>query len=111
MKPLRVVAMLLFGAALNWPALTRAGIVSFYGFENAGDTAVWQGGTITRVPSGGGTLSVPSASGSYHAEVVNAHDDYMTGYGTAGYTFYGLPRNQGYLGDFFQSIDVYIDKS
>jgi len=76
------------------------------GFET--DTSGWNG-TINRVPSGGGTLSLPAASGSYYAEITNTHDDYQPGYGTAGYT--GFDSGTLYTDNFFQSVDLYVDPS
>ena len=83
---------------------------SFQGFEtDTGDWVFDDGGAQSgRVASGGGLLGVPSASGSYHAELVNVHDYYQAGYGTAGYSFFGGP-DPVYQGSFYQSIDVYID--
>ncbi len=83
---------------------------SFQGFEtDTGDWAFADGGAQSgRVASGGGTLGVSSASGSYHAEVYNVHDDYMTGYGTGGYSYFG-GKDTVYHGSFYQAIDVYID--
>jgi hypothetical protein len=73
------------------------------GFEV--DTAGWlnTGGTITRVASGAGTLSVPSADGSFHAEVAigpGEGDGAFTRFGAYRYTFPGR---------IIQSLDVYID--
>jgi hypothetical protein len=94
--------VLLAGAAFGAP--------SFQGFEtNTGDWVFYDGGAQSgRVASGGGILGVSSASGLYHAELVNVHDFYSSGYGTAGYSYFG-GRDRVYQGSFFQSIDVYID--
>jgi len=56
---------------------------AFQGFENPADVTCWSGGgTITRVPSGAGTLGVPSYDGNFHAEITNLDDDYQNpGYG------------------------------
>jgi hypothetical protein len=79
----------------------------FQGFEdNTGDWVASQ--AITRVPSGGGSLALTAASGSYYAELENLQDGYMAGYGDGGYSLYG-GSNTTYLGDFFQAIDVYVD--
>lgn len=80
----------------------------FQGFEvNTGDWSVDQG--ITRVPSLGGSLHLPASSGNYYAEIQNSHDSYgYPGYGEAGSSFYG-GKDSVYHGDFYQSIDVYID--
>jgi hypothetical protein len=64
--------------------------------------------TITRVPSGGGTLQLQASSGSYYAELTNQHDGYQAGYGNGGYTYFGA-RGQTYTGDFYQSVDIYMD--
>lgn len=63
---------------------------------------------ITRVPSLGGTLGLPSSSGGYHAEIQNLHDGYSASFGNAGYSFYG-GADSIYHGDFYQAIDVYIN--
>ncbi len=81
---------------------------SFQGFETDNGDWVFDQPASGRVVSGGGTLLVPSASGSYHAELFNLHDKYMTGYGTAGYSFFGGP-DPVYQGAFYQAIDVYIN--
>ncbi len=83
---------------------------SFQGFETGtGDWVFDDGGVVSgRVASGGGTLHVPSASGSYHAELANVHDAYLPGYGTAGYSFFD-GRDPVYQGAFYQAIDVYIN--
>lgn len=64
---------------------------------------------ISRVASNGGTLGLPASSGAYYAEVQNQADGYgMTGYGDAGYSFFGGKGTQ-YKGDFYQAIDLYVD--
>lgn len=104
MKKLLLICILLFltGIATAAP--------SFEGFEtDTGDWVFYDGGAQSgRVASGGGLLGVPSASGSFHAEVANVHDSYQTGYGSAGYSFFGAP-DPVYQGKFYQAIDVYID--
>jgi len=87
---------------------TAAGAPSFQGFET--DTGDWSFDSVSsgRVASGGGVLGVPSASGGYHAELVNVHDTYQAGYGSAGYSFFGA-SDPVYQGAFYQAIDVYID--
>jgi hypothetical protein len=89
---------------------TAAATPSFQGFEtNTGDWVFYDGGAQSgRVASGAGLLGVPSASGSYHAELVNVHDAYMAGYGSAGYSFFG-GRDPVYQGAFYQAIDVYVN--
>ena len=81
---------------------------SFEGFETDTGDWVFDIGGSGRVASGGGLLGVPSASGSFHAELINAHDYYLPGYGTAGYSFFG-GADPVYQGKFYQAIDVYID--
>ncbi len=83
---------------------------SFQGFEtDTGDWVFYDGGAISaRVASGGGLLHVPSASGSYHAELANVHDDYQPGYGSAGHSYFG-GKDPVYQGAFYQAIDVYIN--
>ena len=79
----------------------------FQGFEV--DTVDWVASqAITRVPSGGGVLGLPSSSGNFHAEIENLHDGFSTDFGDAGFSFYG-GADSVYHGDFYQSIDVYID--
>ncbi len=58
------------------------------GFETGTD--VWnetQG--ITRVASNDGTLGIPAAAGGFYAEVESQPDGYDTGFGDAGYSYYG----------------------
>ena len=77
------------------------------GFEvDTGDWVASQ--AITRVPSGGGVLGLPSSSGGYHAEIQNQQDGYLSLFGDAGFSRYG-GSDSVYYGDFYQSIDVYID--
>ena len=79
----------------------------FQGFViNTGDWVAYQ--AITRVASLGGTLGLPSAAGNFHAELQNLHDGYQPQFGNGGYSFYG-GKDSVYHGDFFQSIDVYIN--
>lgn len=98
--------------ALLIMAGTAAAAPSFQGFEtDTGDWYFYDGGAQSgRVASGGGILGVPSASGSYHAELVNVHDAYIAGYGSAGFSLFGA-RDPVYQGSFYQSIDVYINPS
>lgn len=82
----------------------RADVTVFeQGFE--ADASDWFdfGGTITQAPSGGGTLGVVSADGSFHAEVVigpSTGNGAFTRFG--GYTY-------TWPGKIVQSLDVYID--
>jgi len=79
----------------------------FQGFEvNTGDWVASQ--AITRVPSGGGTLHLPSSAGGFYAELQNLHDGYgYPGFGDGGFSQFG-GSNSVYGGDFYQAIDVYI---
>ncbi len=79
--------------------------IAFQGFEqNTGD---WTPIT-TRVPSGGGSLHLPAASGNYYAELTNVHDSYYPGFGGAEYSFFGFTTPQPYPGPFSQSISLYV---
>jgi len=79
----------------------------FQGFEV--DTGGWDASQgITRVPSAGGYLHLPSSSGSYHAEIENQPNGYYPPFGDAGYSRYG-GNDSVYHGDFYQAIDVHID--
>ena len=94
--------------ALSFLTGIAAAAPSFQGFET--DTGDWSLYDVAsgRVPSGGGVLGVPSASGSYHLELVNVHDTYQAGYGMAGHSYFG-GADPLYQGAFYQAIDVYID--
>src|SRR4030042_4915541 len=87
---------------------TAASAPSFQGFEtDNGDWTFSDGGFQSgRFASGGGLLGVPSASGSYHAELVNVHDTYQAGYGTAGFSSFG-GSDPVYQGAFYQAVDTY----
>jgi hypothetical protein len=65
---------------------------------------------ITRVESNAGTLGIPASSGGFYAELQNQPDGYSdgVGYGDAGWSFFG-GKGLEYKGDFYQSIDVYVD--
>lgn len=101
---LLVSVLLLTATAFAQPA--------FQGFET--DTGDWTditavpGSGIARVPSFGGVLGVSSAAGNYHAEITNEFDTYLPGFGYGEYSFFGYSTPPPYLGDFSQSIDVYI---
>ncbi len=91
------------------------GQIAFQGFETGvGDLNLYTPpySTATRVPSGGGTLHVPSFAGSYHAEITNIPDDYLPGFGDSAVSRFGFPApppTQPYPGgDFSQSISMYI---
>lgn len=81
--------------------------LAFQGFEtNIGD---WTPpATTVRTPSGGGTLHLTAASGSYYAEVHNIDDDYLPGFGDSGFSFFGFAAPPAYSGDFSQSIKMYV---
>ena len=53
-------------------------------------------------------MQLPASADQYFAEIENDQDGYDTGYGDAGYSYYG-GRDSVYHGDFYQAIDVYID--
>lgn len=63
---------------------------------------------LDRVSSYAGRLNIPAASGGYYVEVRNKLDDYQQGYGTGGFSYFG-GRGMTYEGDFYQSVDVYVD--
>jgi len=89
--------------------------VAFQGFEtDIGDWVQYVSGTlaIARVPSGGGELGLPSASGNYHAEVYNVDNDYENGYyGDSSYSFFGYVNPPPYPGPFADSISMYVNAS
>lgn len=86
-------------------SVTANAQIAFQGFES--DTGDWTQIT-TRVPSGGGFLHLPAASGNYYAELTNVHDSYQTGYGGAEYSYFGFTSPQPYPGPFSQSISMYV---
>jgi hypothetical protein len=111
---------------LFFPMLAIAGIgickadvpnLYFQGFET--DTSGWfqdsngdGNGSITRVPSGGGSLGLTAADGSYYAEVQNNTNASFPGYGSGGFSYFeGDGTNPTpYPGSpYYQSIDVYIN--
>jgi hypothetical protein len=107
---------LLFAALALAAAQTSFGSsLYFQGFET--DTSGWTPdtggspvGTITRVASGGGSLGLTAADGSYYAEVTNSPNSYLPGYGTGGLSFFGNSSAPPYPGSpFTQSIDVYVN--
>ncbi len=89
---------------------TAAAAPDFEGFETGiGTWVFYDGGAQSdRVVSGGGLLGVTSASGAYHAELGNVHDNYQDGYGSAGYSYFG-GTDPVYQGSFYGAVDVYID--
>jgi hypothetical protein len=105
MNKIKILLPLAVIGALCVPA--AASFNDSQGFEtNTGDWVA--SAAITRVPSGGGVLGVPSRSGAFHAEIGNLPDGYgYPGYGDAGYSLYG-GEDAVYHGDFYQSIDVYV---
>jgi hypothetical protein len=80
------------------------------GFEF--DTGDWEASQdITRVASGGGALQLTASSGGHYAELENLANGYQDpGYGDGGFSRFG-GRGTVYNGDFYQSIDVYVDAS
>ncbi|HEV3333477.1 MAG TPA: hypothetical protein VG096_20980 [Bryobacteraceae bacterium] len=79
--------------------------LAFQGFEvNTGD---WTPIT-TRVPSGGGILGVPAASGNWYGQITNVYDTYSPGYGGAEFSLFGFATQPPYTGDFSQSISLYV---
>jgi hypothetical protein len=102
-RTITAVAALTVLSTLAWATLNY-----FQGFEvNTGDWVASQG--ITRVPSLGGALHLPSSAGSFYAELQNLHDGYgYSGFGDGGYSLFG-GYNPVYNGDFYQAIDVYIN--
>jgi hypothetical protein len=106
------VALAGCGLLLTQGTEARATTVFTQGFETDtagwlgdGNTSTWPWGTITRVASGGGTLGVASASGSYHAEVTTS----SVGSSGASTRFGGY--SSVWPGGFSQSLDIYIDPS
>lgn len=91
----------LAAATLGMAQIASANEIHFQGFET--DSANWiPSNGITRVQSSGGTLSVPSSSGSYHAEITEG------GSFDGGYTDFG-DNDFSYNGPVVQSLDIYID--
>jgi hypothetical protein len=91
------------------PAATPPGPAGVFlqGFE-ADASNFLPAASLDRVSSYAGRLDVPAASGNYYAEVGNKPDDYQQGYGTGGFSYFG-GRGMTYQGDFYQSIDIYVD--
>lgn len=109
-RALPSVAVALLCGGLLLTQVTASAQVAFQGFENPADVTCWSGdGTITRVPSGGGVLGVMSFHGSFHAEITNQDDAFQApGFGDSKFTEFCLPPS-GFIGDFAQSISVYIN--
>src|SRR5947209_5514870 len=105
-----IPAVLLCGVVLFSLGNANAQPAAFQGFETPADLACWSGdGTITRVPSGGGVLHVPSFDGNFHAEITNQDDAYQApGFGDSKFTEFCLPPTPGYVGDLSQFISVCI---
>lgn len=96
------LAVLMLSGTSAWATLNYS-----QGFEvDASGWTVSQ--AITRTASGGGALGLTASAGAFYAEIENLPDGYDLGYGDAGYSFYG-GSDSVYNGDFYQSIDVYID--
>lgn len=95
-----VAATLVVGTA------AQAAPVYVQSFET--DTSGWSnalGGSITRVPSGTGGIT--SNTGNFHAVIGNENDSYDTGYGNAGYTFFGNTNTSA--AQFSKSVAVFIN--
>jgi hypothetical protein len=138
-----IVAMVGMSTAAWFASTTaRASVLYYNGFEpgqpGTTDFADSTLGTqppppteMAVVPSGGGTLHLPAASGSYYAEVHNVDDAYSIangyplGYGQSVATDYGYVRNGGTFvagaptgpgvasngSPFYESSAIYIDPS
>ncbi len=118
---MRIRTLLFISLALAVAQTSFGASLYFQGFET--DTSGWTPdtsgtttGTITRVASGGGSLGLTAADGSYYAEVTNSDNSYQaatpgsSGYGTGGYSFFGNSSAPPYPGSpFTQSIDVYVN--
>lgn len=106
-----IVGAAALAAVMGFAGTAFAG-PGFEGFEtDNGDWVFYVGAPPSgRVLSGAGTLGVSSASGAWHAELVNLHDAYQAGYGSAGYSYFG-GADPVYQGSFYQAVDVYIDPS
>ena len=95
--------------ACSLPIATSAWAVDYVN-GNPGD---WSGGAgATTVPSGTGGVNAPNGGSSF-TQLQNLHDDYMLGYGDGPYSWYGAGSggNSTYNGAFYQSVQIYIDKS
>jgi hypothetical protein len=69
------------------------------------DTSAWTGAQSTRVAS---SAQLAASAGGYYAAVQGVPDGYGVGYADGGYSYFG-GKGTTYVGDFYQSIDVYID--
>ena len=144
-KNYRFTAAVLGATVLLWiaSAVTHATTLYSNGFEptdpgaadfydsTSGIEGPLPGSNIAVVPSGGGQLGLPAASGSYYAEITNTDDAYSIangyplGYGQSVFTDYGYARNGGTFDPisgaptapgianngsaFYQSTDYYIN--
>ncbi|MDR3643420.1 MAG: hypothetical protein P4L74_07420 [Candidatus Doudnabacteria bacterium] len=105
-----------FVCFLMFAGLSQAGTIFNQGFES--NTSGWTPsnggspvGTITRVASGTGGIT--AASGGFYAQITNSPNDYMSGYGDYGFSYFGAGGDPTvYPGSAFsESISVYIDPS
>ena len=116
----RVITKAIFGAAVaaaglsllsGGPTPARGNTPYFQGFET--DTSGWStesGSTVTRYASNNNSSPVgpiSAANGGYYAVITNVPDAYQTGYGVAGYSFYG-GASSSYPGPFTQSVSAYV---
>jgi len=88
----------------------------FQGFECDDSFFVPAGGAGRVASHGGFNENILAASGNYYLEVHNLIDGYrdpsgnpVSGIGDGGYTFFSGRGTVGVGGDFYQSIDVYVD--
>jgi hypothetical protein len=93
-------------ALLSAGADARAATIFSQDFEtnSAGWFGASAGGSIARVPSGGGVLGVTSADGSFHGEVTTGAAN-----GSGSFTNFGGYSTVWPVGGFTQSLDIYID--
>lgn len=91
------------GTAMATPFTGPTTVIFDQGFET--DTSGWfeADAAVTRTASGGGTLGVASAAGSYHAEVAIG-----TGYQDGAFTRFG-GYSSTWPGFIRQSLDIFID--
>lgn len=116
MAPTRVLASAGLACLLAAGA-AHAAPLYFQGFET--DTSGWTAesggdgnGSITQVPSGGGSLGLTAFQGGSYAEVHNGTNAYAPGYGTGGFSFLngdGVTPPPYPGRSFSQSISVYIN--
>jgi len=111
------VAAIAVSSLLATAGLARADVLFYQGFET--NTSGWiaesggdANGAIARTASGGGSLGLTAATGSYYGEVHNGTNAYQPGYGTGGFSFLngdGTTPTPYPGSSFSQSISVYIN--